>query len=129
MAAETRSLNDSLVKVSVLKTIYSEIINSIKSVSNSIKDNKITIKKSTGTVGSFTLNQSLDQTLDVSPTYNDVVAGLKYTPADKSTTVFQGDEDVALIDLQGATVEELATVVTQQVATKLQIDLTDSTDL
>lgn len=88
MAAETRSLNDSLVKVSVLKTIYSEIINSIKSVSNSIKDNKITIKKSTGTVGSFTLNQSLDQTLDVSPTYNDVVAGLKYTPADKSTTVF-----------------------------------------
>ena len=133
MAAETRNLNDSLVKVSVLKTLYNEIVTSIQQVSNSIKNSTITLVRKQGstktTVGSFNLNQSTNQELDINPTSSDIAYALGYTPADKSVTVFESSKDVQMINLQGATVKDLDEAVAQTANTKLEIDLTNANSL
>ena len=129
MATETRNLNDSLVKVSVFKTLYTEIINKITSVSNSIKNSTIKLTRKSGDITTFTLNQATDATIDITPKYADITSGLGFTPADNSIVVYQSTKDTELINLEGASIADLNEAVAKVSNTKLETDLTDAEEL
>lgn len=128
MASESRDLNDSLVKVSVLKTIYAEIKSKLDAIGDKINDSKITIKTSKGEKGSFTVNQSANSSIDISPSYEDIVAGLKFTPPNTTDVVHEG-EQTGFVDLKGATVETINTAVAEVSNMKLETDLTGATTI
>ena len=128
MATENRKIEDSLVRVSVLKAIYTEIKNRLDAIGDHINDSKITLSTESGEKGYFTTNQSSDTVINIQPSYDDIVQGLGFTPSDSRGSVFEGDQ-TGFVDLQGASVSDINQAVAEFSNMKLEVDITDATTI
>ena len=128
MATENRKIEDSLVKVSVFKTIYTEIKNALDNIRDQIHNNKITLSTTDGEKGHFTINQNSDSNIDISPSYNDIVQGLGFVPSNSEGSVLEGTQ-TGFIDLEGASVTDINQAVAEVSNMKLEVDTTNATTI
>lgn len=119
--------SDSLIKASVLKSVYSELSSSISTAADNINDGEIKLTKTINGVtssignGEFSVNQKNNQTIDITTSKEEIISSLEYTPADKTEAIYAIDDSTTTFKYSS---EDVVTKVNDLTQIALHVDST-----